>query len=186
MMALKEERFDEAVAHFESVLEEDPSLMEEASIPYSQALIGYASELMKTDPVKAQASLLRAVELNPLSAKGHSQLGLLYIKQKEYRKAIDAYKKTIELDREGAKPLFNLGYIYMMNEDYENAKEMYSHVVELAPDFLDEALYNLAFVHDKLGQPARSVENLREAIAFNPNNEQAKKYLRRLERRAKR
>ena len=54
---------------------------------------------------------------------------------------------------------------------------MYGHVVELAPSFLDEALFNLAMIHEKLGKRNQCIKNLQQAIKVNPDNKQAQKYL---------
>ena len=53
---------------------------------------------------------------------------------------------------------------------------MYSRVVKLGPPFLDEALFNLAMVQEKLGKRTQCIKNLRQAIKVNPDNKQAKKY----------
>ena len=53
-------------------------------------------------------------------------------------------------------------------------------MVELAPDFLDEALFNLAMVQAQLGERAKSIKNLEQAIEINPANESALAYLKQL------
>ncbi len=75
---------------------------------------------------------------------------------------------------------FNLGYVYTITADYSKARDMYLKVVELAPSFADEALFNLAVVQDKLGKREQCIESLQQAVALNPKNEAAQKYLRRL------
>jgi tetratricopeptide (TPR) repeat protein len=180
MDALEQERFSEAVALFEETLASDPSMMNKVSAPYARALQGQASKLAKTDPYKAKTLLLKAVELDPGSLHAHFQLGLLYARLKNYPKAIDRYEKAAELDPQFSETFFNLGYVYAINKNYSRAKEMYGRVVELAPRFVDEALFNLAIVHDKLGDRDKCVRTLKKAIIANPANESAKKYLQRL------
>jgi tetratricopeptide (TPR) repeat protein len=183
MVAFKVKSFAEAVALFEEILASDPSIINKVSGPYARALRGQSSNLVKTDPQKAKALLLTSVELEPESVQGHFQLGLLYVRLKDYTKAIDTYQKAAALDPQFSEIFFNLAYVYAVTKDFSKAKEMYVRVVELAPPFLDEALFNLAIVHEKLGKRDKSIKNLEQAIMVNPENELAKKYLQRLKRK---
>ena len=178
--ALKKERFGEAVALFREVLKAKPALIGKLSSPYSKALRSHASELMKTDLGKAKALLLKAVEIEPTSVESHFQLGLLYVRQKNYPKAIETYKKAAELDPKFPDTFFNLGYVYAMTKNYAKAEEMYGRVVKLKPPFLDEALFNMAIVQDKLGKRAKCIKSLKRAIEVNPQNKPAKNFLKRL------
>ncbi len=183
--ALKEERFAKAVDLFKEILAGDPSMKKRVSVPYTQALQGQASELVKTDPEKAKAMLLTSVGLEPRNVKGHFQLALIYVRLKDYQKAIETYQKTAKLAPQFPETFFNLGYVYATIKDYSRAREMYSRAVELAPLFLDEVLFNLAIVHEKLGKRDESIKNLEYAIRVNPENLSAKRYLQRLKRKAR-
>jgi tetratricopeptide (TPR) repeat protein len=183
MTALKEERFAESVTLFEEILADNPSMMKKVSEPYSRALQGQASELLRRDPNRAKTLLLAAVKLDQGSIQGHYQLGLLYVREKDYAKAIDTFQKAAALNPQSPETFFNLAYVYAINKDYSRAEEMYGRVVELAPPFLDEALFNLAIVHEKLGKREESIKNLEQAITVNPENELAKKHLQRLKRK---
>ena len=112
--------------------------------------------------------------------QGHFQLGLLYVKLKEWPQAIESYQKAVALDPESPDTFFNLGYVYARVKDYPKAEEMYGRVVDLAPSYLDQALFNLAIVQAKLGKREQSIHNLEEAIVLNPKNNQAREYLQRL------
>lgn len=182
MYALIDDRFAEAAALFKAILDGNPSMLSEVSAPYSRALQFQASELSRTNPEKAKALLLRAVNLEPDNARGHFQLGLLYVRLKNHQKAVETYQKAAELDPQSPETFFNLGYVYAVTKDYNRAREMYSRVVELAPSFLDEALFNLAVVYKKLGDRDMYIENLKQAIKVNPKNELAKRYLKKFKR----
>ncbi len=176
IVALKAQRFVEALTLFDEVLANEPAMFDRVSAPYSRALLGRADGLVKADPDKAAALLIKALKFDPQSTQALSRLGLHYLRQKKYTKAIEAYQKVAELEPQFPDTFFNLGYIYAINKDYSRAQQMYSHVVKLAPPFLDEALFNLAMVQEKLGKRNQCIKNLRQAIKVNPDNEQAKKY----------
>ena len=59
---------------------------------------------------------------------------------------------------------------------------MYQKVVELKPDYLDEALFNLAMVQKRLGKENACVANLEKALEINPNNARVKKYLNKMKK----
>ena len=103
--------------------------------------------------------------------------------RKNYPKAIETYLKVADLAPHLPDTFFNLGYVYAVSKNYRQAKKMYRRVVELNPEFTDEALFNLAVVHEKLGEHQQCIKNLEQAVACNPSNESAKKYLRKLKKK---
>jgi tetratricopeptide (TPR) repeat protein len=184
MAALKLGRFAEATKAFDESLTKNPSLLDRASKPYSQALRGEAAALTATDAPKARELLVKAVGLDPNNVDALSQLGGLSLREKDYAKAIENYEKVAKLDAKRADALFNLGYAYAVIKDYAKAEQAYGKVVDLAPPYLDEALFNLAMVQVKLGKRDQCVKNLERAIQVNPKNEGAKQYLETLKKGA--
>ena len=103
--------------------------------------------------------------------------------RKDYSSAIETYLKVTELAPRQPDTFFNLGYMYTITKNYPEAVAMYERVVELRPDFMDEALFNLAVINQKMGERDRCIKNLEQAVAFNPGNLSAKKYLRQLKQK---
>ena len=184
MAALKLGRFAESTKSFQEALTTNPSLLDRASKPYSQALRGEAAAVTATDAPKAKELLVKAVGLDPSNVDALSQLGGLCLREKDYPKAIENYEKVAKLDAKRPDALFNLGYAYAVTKDYAKAEQAYGKVVDLAPPYLDEALFNLAVVQVKLGKRDQSVKNLERAIQVNPKNEGAKQYLETLKKGA--
>jgi tetratricopeptide (TPR) repeat protein len=100
--------------------------------------------------------------------------------RKNFPEAIETYLKVADLAPSQPNTFFNLGYVYTVSKKYKQAKIMYGRVVELNPVFTDEALFNLAVVNEKLGEHKQCISNLEQAVALNPDNESAKKYLQQL------
>jgi tetratricopeptide (TPR) repeat protein len=73
--------------------------------------------------------------------------------------------------------------VYTITKNYQEAKAMYGRVVELRPAFTDEALFNLAVIHAKLGERDQCIKKLEQAVAFNPENKSAKNYLHQLKQK---
>lgn len=140
---------------------------------------------METDPEKAKSLLFEALGIDPGSVPAQLQLGRAYVKMKDYAKGIETYQKAAGAAPQSPDVYFNLGYAYAMTKDYAKAEEMYAKVVQLAPPYLDEALFNLAVMQDKLGKKKESAANLEQALSVNPKNEPAKAYLDKLKGRSK-
>ena len=181
--ALEAKQYTTAAALFEEILASDPSLINDLSEFYVNALSGQAAELMETDAEQAREFLLKALKIDPENISGLSNLGYIYMVREEYPKAIETYLKVTDLAPNLPDTFFNLGYVYAVSKNYQQAKNMYRRVVELNPAFTDEALFNLAVINQKLGEHEQCIKNLEQAIAFNPGNESAKNYLHRLKKK---
>ena len=180
--ALEAGRFILAATLFEEILTNNPSMKPDVEALYVKALLGQAAELLETDAVQAEKFLLKALKMDPDNISGISNLAFINMGRKNYPKAIENYLKVADLAPQLADTFFNLGYVYAITDDYKQAKLMYRRVVELAPPFMDEALFNLAVINEKLGEYKQGIKNLEQAIVINPKNEAAKKFLRQLKK----
>jgi serine/threonine protein kinase len=181
--ALEDKNFPRAIELFEELLVSRPELMDAIAEPYSRSLEAQAVSWMAEDPQRSKTLLLKAVEVNPVSVNGHSQLGYLFMKEKNYSKAIEYYEIAAALKPDMPDTFFNLGYIYAVTRRYQNAETMYQLAVELKPGYLDEALFNLAVVQDKQGKRTESLANLKQSLKINPKNEKSKRYLQKFTRK---
>jgi serine/threonine protein kinase len=100
--------------------------------------------------------------------------------EKNPAEAESLLQKALDLDPNSADAYFNLGYVYAVAKNYPKAEEMYGKTVKLSPQYLDEALFNLALVQEKQGRNKQSMENLERAVKINPQNEMARKLLKKL------
>jgi len=180
--ALESEKFILAATLYEEVLASEPSRQAEVAPDYARPLQGQATAIIKKDRKKAQNLLLNALDLDSQNISCLSQLGYIYMDRQDYPQAIQTYLKVTELAPQQADAFFNLGYIFTITKNYQKAQSMYGRVVELKPAFTDEALFNLAVIYEKLGERDRCIKKLEQAVAFNPGNKSAQKYLQKLKR----
>lgn len=181
--ALEAKRYPLAVTLFEEVMASDRSMTPELAGFYVTAALSQAADLIETDSQQSEKYLQKALKVDPGNISGLSNLGYIYMGRKHYAKAIETYLKVADLAPSLPDTFFNLGYVYAVTENYPQAKQMYLRVVELTPAFTDEALFNLAVINEKLGEHQQCIENLEQAVAFNPGNESAKTYLRQLKKK---
>ena len=163
----------------EKAIEKGPDSRVEA-----KALQDRATGLMDKNPKEARSLLLKAIKLDSTNVQGHFQLGMVYMKLKDYPRAIEAYEKAAELDPKSPDTFFNLGYLYAIKKEYSKSEEMYGRVIKLAPAYVDEAFFNLGMVQEKQGKRKESIENLEKALSVNPNNETARKLLDKLKQKS--
>lgn len=180
MDALVAKRYGDSIKYFEKLLQLGPGMQDKIAVSYAEALVGQAEKLAKTDSRQATALLEKSIRINPDSEQAHFQLGMLYLNQKDYPKAIAGFQNVIHINPKFPDTFFNLGFIYALSKDYARAEEMYKRVVELAPSYVDEALFNLALVQNAQGKKAECIANLEKAVAVNPKNAPARNYLKKM------
>ncbi len=181
--ALEAKQYALAATLFEEIIAVQPTLKNSVAQHYVKALEGQAAELIKTDTEQAKKLLYKLMAFDPTNISALSNLGYIYMAHQDYPKAIEIYQRVTELAPRLPDTFFNLGYVYAVTENYPQAKQMYRRVVELAPAFTDEALFNLAVINEKLGEHKQCIKNLEQAVALNPANESAQKYLRQLKKK---
>jgi tetratricopeptide (TPR) repeat protein len=170
-----------ALELLDELLADEPARMESISDLYVQALHSQAANMVESDPEQAKIMLLKALELDPANIACLTQLGFIYVGQKDHQNAIVIFQKIVAIKPEFAHAYFNLGYLHWVMEDFEQARAMYQQVIELKPEFLDEAFFNLAMIQNELGEQSECIKNLEQAIAINPANEPARAYLNQLQ-----
>jgi len=172
----------ETVSLYESALSAQPPLRAASARDASQALVERADPLMRTDLRQAEELLLKAIQLDPDNSRGHFKLGRLYLEKKDYPAAISHYSRVTELDPALTKAFYNLGYAYMQSQSWALAEKSFRRAVQQSPPYLDEVLFNLAFVQHKRGERQACIQSLKRALRVNPKNQRAGHFLEQLER----
>jgi len=156
---------------------------ENAAQAEARDLVRKAMEIPESRTEEAKALLLQAAALDPANMQSYFQLGMIHLRQKAYPEAIAAFRKATELGPDFPDGYFNLGYVHAVSGEYAKAEEMYARVVGLSPAYLDEALFNLGIVQEKQGKVKESIESLERAVAVNPGNKPAERFLAKLKRK---
>jgi len=105
------------------------------------------------------ATLKKAIEENPKEPENHYNLGVVYIKQKEYLHAIDSLKTTLLLKpehKEAQDALYDI--INMINNADENSKYY----------------YKMALIYIEKREYYKAIEELKKILALSPDNFEAK------------
>jgi serine/threonine protein kinase/predicted Zn-dependent protease len=149
--------------------------VEEATTPSLEALKAYSLG-RKTELAKGETASLpfykRAVELDPNFAMAYRSIASVYGSLNELRRATENARKAYELrekvsDRE--RFFIETSYYRYVTGDLEKMAETYELWQQIYPRGMPSE--NLAFISGSLGNLEKALEECREAMRREPNNE---------------
>lgn len=111
---------------------------------------------------KKAAELLNATATAANSAKVYGMLGYTYEQQKEYDKAIEAYRKAADIDPENLDVQRGLAQNLLNDGQLEAALRQYEAVVKEDPQDA-QAKLRIAEIHRRNGRFDRALQSLKEA-----------------------
>jgi tetratricopeptide (TPR) repeat protein len=106
--------------------------------------------------------VLSAVPDAGRSAKMYSALGYTYEQQKQYKQAIDSYRRAIELDRDNLDAIRGLAENLMNDGQTDAALEQYKVIADANPEDAQTYL-RMAEIYRKGGKFDLALENLKKA-----------------------
>ncbi len=112
----------------------------------------------------AQSEFEQAVELDPHNVEAHAELGSLYVRQKDYDKALEELGKAVELDPESVAAHVSLGVLHRRKGESEKAIAELERVLELEPAHA-AASYELGRVLEDMGKDEQALERYRQALS---------------------
>jgi TolB-like protein/DNA-binding winged helix-turn-helix (wHTH) protein/Tfp pilus assembly protein PilF len=150
---------------------------------YDQYLRGrfYLNRQTKEDNKTAIEALERAVAIDPAFADAYAELAQAYVwklflfapeDKESAEKAFVATEKAIALDRNSGEAHLARGRLLWTPDNHfphEKAIQEYRHALELDPT-LDEARNQLALVYCHIGAFDQALQQAKQAVATNPNN----------------
>ncbi len=126
------------------------------------------AELEESDPEQARLAYRQALVLDPAHADSHVNLGCLEHEAGRPREAEQHYRAALAARPEDATAAFDLGVALEDLERFEEARHAYEQALANAPDCAD-AHYNLARLHDRLGDPKGAIRHLRAYRSLVPH-----------------
>jgi tetratricopeptide (TPR) repeat protein len=96
------------------------------------------------------------------SAKMYSALGYTYEQQKQYKQAIESYRRAIELDRDNLDAIRGLAENLMNDGQTDAALEQYKVIADANPEDAQTYLH-MAEIYRKSGKFDLALENLKKA-----------------------
>ncbi len=167
------ERYSDAVTQYDQALSLLPASQKKSSWKLYYAR-GVSYERMKNWE-KAEADLIRALDLAPNNPEVINYLAYSWLEQEEenkYDEALILLEKAVEAAPENAHIIDSLGWAYYKKGDYEKAVEFLERALELTPgdpvvnDHLGDAYF-------KANRKREALFQWRHAADFKPDKELA-------------
>lgn len=115
------------------------------------------------------APMKKSVELAPLDAEAHNNLGVTLEKLESLDDATVAYKQAIHLKGDFIEARFNLGNVLKKTGRLNEAETSYRQVISMQADHTD-AHFNLGATLKDLGKFTEAEESYRKALAHKPDD----------------
>jgi tetratricopeptide (TPR) repeat protein len=122
----------------------------------------------KKFPEAAQL-LEQSVRIDPDGAYGFNALGIAYLEQAQYEKAIPAFRDAVRRAQHWSYPLHNEALAYVEIGDYRSAIRAYQEAIRLAPQY-SYLPYNLGLVYQRLNRRKDAEVSYRKASLLAPNS----------------
>jgi tetratricopeptide (TPR) repeat protein len=116
------------------------------------------------DTTKAQ-QVLSNIPDDDRSAKLYSTLGYTYEEQKDYKKAIDAYRKAVALDKDNLDSVRGLAQNLMSDGQLDAALEQYKVIVDADPSDA-QSYQHIAEIDRRNGRFDQALDALKKASAL--------------------
>jgi tetratricopeptide (TPR) repeat protein len=117
------------------------------------------AELEESDPEGARDAYGRALELDPKHADAHVNLGCLEHEAGRLRAAEQHYRAARAARAGDGTAAFDLGVVLEDLDRLEESRAAYEQALAVEPGNAD-AHYNLARLHDRLGDPTGAIRHL--------------------------
>jgi tetratricopeptide (TPR) repeat protein len=116
------------------------------------------------------ANLLeQAVRIDPGAAYGFNALGIAYLEQGQYDKAIPAFRDAVRRAQHWSYPLHNEALAYVETGDYRSAIRAYQEAIRLTPQY-SYLPYNLGLVYQRLNRRKDAEAEYIRAEMLAPNS----------------
>jgi tetratricopeptide (TPR) repeat protein len=116
------------------------------------------------------ANLLeQSVRIDPGGAYGFNALGIAYLEQAQYDKAIPAFRDAVRRAQHWSYPLHNVALAYVETGDYRSAIRAYQEAIRLTPQY-SYLPYNLGLVYQRLNRRKDAETAYTKAEMLAPNS----------------
>ncbi|MFC1708959.1 tetratricopeptide repeat protein [Candidatus Omnitrophota bacterium] len=109
-----------------------------------------------------------ALEYSPGSYRAHNEIGVIFLNQDIYDKAIPEFKESIRINPRFDQAYDNLGVAYDKSGNLEEAVKQHKKALELSP-YNVKIYNNLGNAYIKLNQFEKAIESYKKALELNPD-----------------
>jgi len=119
---------------------------------------------------EARQAVLDELQRRPGSLEGYELLGIIYIRQKDFEKAVAAFKQALKIDARSTMTHNNLGNCFVEQRNYEMARQEFETALRLSPHDRDAA-YNLGILYLAERKPQQAIKIFQQVQPPDPSIE---------------
>jgi tetratricopeptide (TPR) repeat protein len=120
--------------------------------------------------LEAEASFIKAIELNPENDQAHIELGQLYQVRGKYSEAEAAFQRALEINPKNDRAYVDLAWLYATRgRDKRQIEDFFWKAIEINPKN-DMACINLGSFYEYQGRFSQAEDAFKKAIGINPKN----------------
>jgi Tfp pilus assembly protein PilF len=120
--------------------------------------------------------LKKSVELTPYFSDAWDQMGLAYMRMKDYKSSRNSFLKALSNNNNDPKINNNYGNLLFNVNQPDSALFYFEKAVSLKADYTD-ALNNIGSVYGNKGQFQKALSYFEKAYAVDPNNVMTNRFL---------
>jgi hypothetical protein len=124
----------------------------------------------------AQELYQQVLKIDPNHLGAHNNLGVIFIKLKEYTEAIHCFNDVLKINPNFVSAYNNLGIILHKQNKYNEAESSYRKAIELKPDYI-EAFSNLGVTLKEMNKFDEAETVYKKIIEMKPDHQSAYKNL---------
>ncbi len=126
--------------------------------------------MLFTKNYPAAADLLeQSVRIDPGAAYAYNALGISYLEQADFRRAIPAFRDAAHRAPLWSYPLHNLALSYVESGDYQDAIKSYRQAMRITPQY-SYLPYNLGLVYQRTNKRKEAEQSYRLAMKLAPDS----------------
>jgi tetratricopeptide (TPR) repeat protein len=127
------------------------------------------AQLAKGQNREAEKLLIQALSLDPGAIGAYNKLGLIYLRESQFSKAENIFRKLIVAVVDEPSFFSNLGLALYSQGKLEEAKTHYKKAIELDGGRAGR-FFSLGQIHRELGELDDALAHLRKAVEMEPKN----------------
>ncbi len=158
---LEQGRTQDAIAHLEKVLKENPNDLEARK---ALGNIYFSSNEIKN----AKKAYLEVLAKGP-NAETYNNLGIVYLKEENAQKAVESFQKAVEQDPNYTRAYFNLGELSLISGRFPMALAFFKKVETIDTNH-PLIHYKLGVSLAKSGRLEEALKEFEEAVKREPEN----------------
>jgi tetratricopeptide (TPR) repeat protein len=114
----------------------------------------------------------QSVRIDPNAAYAYNALGIAYLEQGQFDKAIPAFRDAARRAQHWSYPLHNEALAHVESGEYQAAIRLYQQAMRLTPQYA-YLPYNLGLVYQRLNRRKDAESSYRKAISIAPDSGEA-------------